>query len=233
MTNRVFLIEDLTGLSPLVQHAFEEAGYSVATFCDDSPFLREAEKLRPCVFVVHLVRPGLDAKVCERIRAHFAFVSVPILCITVSATECGRVNALDSGADDCIIEPFSPRELIARVQALTRRFARVYKSPNVAIGDLELDKQALTLRVRGEAVPLTGTEFRLLECLLRYPGRVFGRAALLENLWGNKESVSLRSIDVYIRRLRKKLGDDPNHPRYIQTRRGSGYYFHKDHQSKG
>ena len=233
MTNRVFLIEDLSGRSPWLQCALQEAGYSVVTFCVDSLFLREAEKLRPCVLVLHLVSCARDARICERIRAHAGLLSVPILCITAKADERERVIALDSGADDCIGEPVSPRELIARVQALIRRFARVRTPPIVAVGDVEIDKHATTLRVRGKVVSLTATEFRLLEYLLRHPGRVFGRAALVQHLSGNQDSVTLRSVDVYIRRLREKLGDDPDRPVYIHTRRGSGYYFQKDHQSKG
>ena len=145
--------------------------------------------------------------------------------LTAKAGEVDRVLGLELGADDYIPKPFSPRELVARIRAVLRRFERELPSERLEVGDLIIDTGAMTLTVRGTIVPTTATEFRLLDYLARHPGRVFTRDQLLDAVWRDTSFVTPRSIDVYVRRLREKIERDPEQPFMLRTVRGAGYRF--------
>jgi two-component system phosphate regulon response regulator PhoB len=149
----------------------------------------------------------------------------PIIFLTARTTEADRVVGLEIGADDYITKPFSPRELVARVKAVMRRFEQPLAPSTVKAGDLEIDSGAMLLNVRGKLVTTTATEFRLIEYLARHPGRVFTRDQLLDAVWRDTAFVTPRSVDVYVRRLREKIERDPENPRHLKTVRGAGYRF--------
>jgi two-component system phosphate regulon response regulator PhoB len=150
---------------------------------------------------------------------------VPIIFLTARAGENDRVQGLELGADDYITKPFSIRELMARVKAVLRRFERP-ATPSVTKFDMiEIDANAMELRVNGLLATTTATEFRLLDYLARHPGRVFSRDHLLDAVWGDARFVTPRSVDVYVRRIREKIETDPETPRYLKTVRGAGYRF--------
>ncbi len=149
----------------------------------------------------------------------------PVIFLTAKTGEPDRVLGFELGADDYISKPFSPRELVARVKAVLRRFERPLAPDVVRFEDIEIDSSAMTLTVRGNTVATTATEFRLLDYLARHPGRVFTRDQLLDAVWRETAFVTPRSVDVYVRRLREKIEVDPEQPQYLRTVRGAGYRF--------
>ena len=166
---------------------------------------------------------GLD--LCKKIRQSAQLSTVPIIFLTAKTGEADRVVGLELGADDYVSQPFSPRELVARAKAVLRCVEHAPEPRVFRDGDLELDTGAMTLTVRGRGMPLTATEFRLLEHFTANPGRVYTREQLLDAVWRDTSYVTVRSVDVYIRRLREKIQKDSENPRYVETMRGAGYRF--------
>ena len=145
--------------------------------------------------------------------------------LTARTSEDDRVLGLELGADDYIPKPFSTRELVARVKAVLRRFERPLAPAVLKMGNVQLDSGAMTLTVRGKPVNATATEFRLLDHLARHPARVFTRDQILDAVWRDTQFVTPRSVDVYVRKLREKIEDNPEEPRLLTTVRGVGYRF--------
>ena len=166
--------------------------------------------------------PGLDGfSICEELRADPALQDVPVVFLTARTEEADRLRSLEIGGDDYVVKPFSVRELVARVKLRLRARGRLV--PVSSVGGLELDKDRREVRLDGRPVAVTATEFLILERLLRQPGRVWSRAALLQAVWGVACHVTDRTVDVHIRRLRRKLEADPSNPTYIRSVRGFGY----------
>jgi len=178
----------------------------------------------PDLVVLDVQMPPPDGfEVCRRIRENS---TVPILMLTVRDATLDKVHALDLGADDYLTKPFDHLELLARLRALVRRSSIQADSPShFAAGDLTLDFAAQEVRVGGKEVRLTPTEYRLLEVLVRRAGAVVPHQVLLQEVWGPDYVADPQYLKVFVRRLRNKLGDDPEHPRYIHTVRGTGYRF--------
>jgi DNA-binding response OmpR family regulator len=169
--------------------------------------------------------PGNNGfEVCRHIRESRDLAKVPVIFLTARSSEEDRVRGLELGADDYISKPFSPRELIARVRAVLRRFEQGITS-NITTPDFELNCDSMTLTVRGQPVDITATEFRLLHFLASHSSKVFTRDQVLDAVWRDMSFVTPRSVDVYIRRLREKIEKDPEDPRYLKTVRGAGYKF--------
>src|SRR5581483_7741314 len=186
----------------------------------------EAEHARPALFLLDIMVPGNDGlELCRRIRQTPTLAMTPVIFLTAKSGEADRVLGLDLGADDYIPKPFSPRELVARVRAVLRRFERPLAPAIVKAGDIEIDSGGMTLTVRGVLTQTTATEFRLLEYLARHPGRVFTRDQLLDAVWRDTHYVTPRSVDVYVRRIREKIEENADEPRYLKTVRGAGYRF--------
>jgi two-component system phosphate regulon response regulator PhoB len=222
----IFAVEDDTDISRLVRHHLEGAGYAVRTFTSASGVVAEAEKQPPSLFLLDIMIPGGDGlELCRRIRQTSAVAMVPVIFLTARISESDKVIGLELGADDYIPKPFSPRELVARIRAVLRRFERPLAPAIVKAGDIEIDGGGMTLTVRGVITQTTATEFRLLEYLARHPGRVFTRDQLLDAVWRDTHYVTPRSVDVYVRRIREKIEANPDEPRYLKTVRGAGYRF--------
>ncbi len=222
----IYLVEDDSDIARLVRHHLEEAGFAVRVFGNAVPVLAEAERERPTLFLLDIMVPGGDGlDLCRRIRKSVRLAAVPVIFLTAKSGETDRVLGLELGADDYVSKPFSPRELVARVKAVLRRFEAPLEPSTLKMGDIEIDTGAMTLTVRGKAVATTATEFRLLDYLARHTGRVFTRDQILDAVWKDTSFVTPRSVDVYIRRVREKIEQDPEEPRYLKTVRGAGYRF--------
>jgi DNA-binding response OmpR family regulator len=222
----IIFVEDDPDISRLVKHHLEQAGFSVRPFNTGAGVIAEAEKGRPGLFLLDIMVPGGDGlELCRQIRQTPALNSIPVIFLTAKGGEADRVLGLELGADDYISKPFSPREMVARVKAVLRRFERPLAPSPIKIGDVEIDPGAMTLTVRGQVVATTATEFRLLDYFARHAGRVFTRDQLLDAVWRDTAYVTPRSVDVYVRRIREKIEPDPEDPRYLRTVRGAGYRF--------
>ena len=229
VTQTVFVLEDDSDISRLVQYQLERAGFAVKPYASIGSILQDAERSRPSLFLLDIMVPGGDGMdLCRRLRLNPTLSSVPIIFLTARAAENDRVQGLEMGADDYITKPFGTRELVARVRAVLRRFERPDTPGALStlnVEDLAIDGSAMQLSVKGELIPTTATEFRLLDYLARHPGRVFSRDQLLDAVWGDTRFVTPRSVDVYVRRIREKIEIDPESPRYLKTMRGAGYRF--------
>lgn len=222
----IFVVEDDADIAHLVQHHLEDAGFSARLFETTNTVIPSAEKSQPALFLLDIMVPGGGGlELCRTIREHGSLAAVPVIFLTAKVSEADRVRGLELGADDYITKPFSPREMVARVKAVLRRFERPLPSATVKAGDLEIDGGAMRLTVRGQVRATTATEFRLLHYLARHSGRVFTRDELLDAVWRDTAFVTPRSVDVYVRKLREKIEPDPEEPRYLRTVRGAGYRF--------
>jgi DNA-binding response OmpR family regulator len=226
----IFLLEDDPDISRLVQHHLSAAGFTIEAFPSATHITSAAEMRPPALFLLDIMIPGGSGfDVCSAIRAHRKLAGVPVVFLTARAGEADRLYGFELGADDYITKPFSPRELVARIKAVLRRFERPLDAAPIQTGDLEIDPSAMLLKVRGQEIATTATEFRLLEFLARHPKRVYTREQLLDAVWRESAFVTLRSVDVYVRRLREKIERDPENPEFLRTVRGAGYKFEAPH----
>jgi two-component system phosphate regulon response regulator PhoB len=226
LSQTIFVLEDDTDIARLVQHHLEAAGFAARLFTTPTYLITDAERQPPALFLLDIMVPGGDGlDVCRRLRNHPGLSTVPIIFLTARAGENDRVLGLEMGADDYITKPFATRELVARVRAVLRRFERPETISMIRFEEVVIDANAMQLTVRGEVMPTTATEFRLLDYLARHPGRVFSRDHLLDAVWGDARFVTPRSVDVYVSRIREKIEVDPENPRHLKTVRGAGYRF--------
>jgi len=226
LSQTIFVLEDDADISRLVQYHLEGAGFTVRAYLSPAQIISDAERQPPSLFLLDIMVPGGDGlDLCRRLRQNPTLSVVPIIFLTARAAESDRVQGLELGADDYITKPFGTRELLARVRAVLRRFERPSTPSVVRFEEIEIDAGAMQLRVKGELVTTTATEFRLLDYLARHPGRVFSRDHLLDAVWGDARFVTPRSVDVYVRRIREKIEEDAETPRYLKTMRGAGYRF--------
>jgi DNA-binding response OmpR family regulator len=224
---KIFVVEDDADISRLLRHNLEAAGYRVRTYSSTHSVVTDALKDRPSLLLLDIMLPGGDGlELCRQVRqSGRALSGIPIVFLTAKTGETDRIRGLETGADDYITKPFSPRELVARLRAVLRRCEAPLAPSVISAGDIEIDSLAMTLTVRGAAMTATATEFRLLHYLAQHAGRVFTRDQILDAVWRETTFVSPRSVDVYVRKLRAKIEVDPEHPRYLKTVRGAGYRF--------
>lgn len=225
MPGKILVVDDEPAILELVTYNLEQAGFSTLTATDGEAALRLVEEERPDLVILDIMLPKMDGfEVCRIIRTRY---NTPILMLTARREEVDRVLGLELGADDYMVKPFSPRELVARVRAILRRAAEAgsRKGGLIVVGDLVINPESHEVRVRGQKVDLTLKEYQLLKFLAENPGRVFTREVLLDRLWEGGYFGDTRTIDVHIRHLREKIEEDPSNPRYILTVRGVGYKF--------
>ena len=224
---RILIIEDDRDIVELVRYNLANEGFQVSAAYDGGTGLGTLKKSPPDLLLLDLMLPklsGLD--ICREIRKDDSLSRLPILMLTARGEEADRVVGLEMGADDYVVKPFSPRELIARVKALLRRAEPPAEAPRVIeVGRLAIDPASYRVSQSGKAVPLSTLEFRLLYYLASRPNRVFTRDQLLDAVWGTDRFVTPRSVDVYVRRLREKIEADPENPAHLKTVRGAGYLF--------
>jgi DNA-binding response OmpR family regulator len=222
----IFVIEDDEDISRLIQHNLSSAGYEVHGFVSGNSVVPDALREHPELFLLDIMLPGTNGfDLCRQIRQTNALAAIPIIFLTAKSSEGDRVKGLELGADDYITKPFSPRELVARVRTVLRGPCEAPAPDILRVGGLEIDSSSMTVRVEGRTIFTTVREFRLLEYLASHRGRVFSRDQLLDAVWKETAFVTPRSVDVYVRRLREKIEEDPGQPRYLKTLRGIGYRF--------
>jgi phosphate regulon transcriptional regulator PhoB len=223
----VVLIEDEKDIVELVRYNFRKEGFEVAAFASGKEGLEHLRRAPADLVLLDIMLPDVDGlEICKRLRADERLRSLPVIFLTAKGEEIDRVLGLELGADDYVVKPFSPRELVARVKAVLRRQALPAEKAEVIVaGDLRLDARTQEVVARGHPVELSTLEFKLLHFLASHPRRIFSRERLLDEVWGRDRFVTMRTVDVHIRRLREKIELRPNEPRYIQTVRGSGYRF--------
>ncbi len=227
MRQRIAVIEDEKDIIELLSYNLRKEGYEVLPFTRGTEGLEQLQRKPADLVLLDVLLPDLDGfEICRRIRADERLRSVPVIFLTAKSEEIDRVLGLELGADDYVVKPFSPRELVARVKAVLRRQERSTEKPEVVdAGELRLDSRTQEVLVSGRSVELSTLEFKLLHYLVSNPRRIFSRDRLLDEVWGRDRFVTPRTVDVHIRRLREKVEAQPNKPRYLQTVRGSGYRF--------
>lgn len=224
----VLIVEDDNKTASLISLYLQREGFETSVARDGVEAITLARRQNYVLVVLDLMLPLLDGnEVCRKIRE---FSDVPILMLTAKGEEFDKVLGLTIGADDYVVKPFSPRELVARIKAILRRTGTAVQErvDRLSIGGLLLDGQKHEVRVDNLPIALTASEFKLLRMLMRNPGRLFSRKQLLDALYPQGEDVVERVVDVHIGKLRQKIEKDPASPRYILTVRGFGYRFAED-----
>ena len=224
---RILIIEDDRDIVELVRYNLANEGYQITAALDGSTGLAALRKSPPDLLLLDLMLPRISGlEICREIRRDETLNRLLILMFTVRGDEADRVVGLEMGADDYVTKPFSPRELAARVKALLRRAEPPAEMPRLLeVGKLAIDPASYRVSLAGKPVTLSTLEFRLLYYLASRPNRVFTRDQLLDAVWGTDRFVTPRSVDVYVRRLREKVEQDPEQPAHLKTVRGAGYLF--------
>ncbi|MEW5958168.1 MAG: response regulator transcription factor [Chloroflexota bacterium] len=224
MTAKILVVDDEQKMVKLVRTYLEGAGFRVVVAYDGQEALAIFRHEQPDLLVLDLMLPEIDGlDVARTIRRAS---NVPIIMLTARAEETDRLIGLELGADDYVVKPFSPRELVARVRAVLRRVGAGPAQPQlITAGTLALDLGRREARLAGRPIPLTTAQFDLLTVLAQHPGQVFSRMQLLDAVQGEAFEGYERTVDAHIKNLRRALGDDPRDPRYILTVRGVGYKF--------
>jgi two-component system phosphate regulon response regulator PhoB len=219
----VLVVEDEPSLLALLRYNLEKEGFAVNGARDGEEALLQLKETRPDAVLLDWMLPRVSGlEVCRQIRRSPAWKDLPVIMLTARGEEADRIRGLDSGADDYVVKPFSPSELVARLRAVIRRARPAPADQALRFRDLAMDLGAHRVTRGGAAVHLGPTEFRLLRYLLERPGRVFSREQLLDAVWGREAEVELRTVDVHIRRLRKALNDG-GRPDLVRTVRAAGY----------
>jgi DNA-binding response OmpR family regulator len=224
---RVVIIEDERDIVELLRYNFRKEGFEVEGFLRGRDGLEFLRRNPADIVLLDILLPDEDGfEICKRLRADERLKALPVIFLTAKGEEMDRVLGLEIGADDYVVKPFSPRELVARVKAVLRRQERpAEKRVVVEAGALRLDTRTQEVTVRGRLVELSTLEFKLLYFLASHPRHVFDRDHLLDEVWGRDRFVTPRTVDVHIRRLREKIEEMPNRPQFLQTVRGTGYRF--------
>ena len=225
MSRKILVVDDDRKTVDLLRLYLEKDGYQVLAAHDGRQALDLARQRHPDLIVLDLMLPTVDGlDVCRILRAES---HTPIIMLTAKSTEDDKLLGLDLGADDYLTKPFSPREVVARVRVVLRRAGaqREQEPESIRFRDLMVDLVGHTARLRGEQLRLTPKEFKLLETLLRQPGRAWSRLELLELVFGFNYQGLERTVDVHVMNLRKKIERDPARPEYIETVYGVGYKF--------
>jgi two-component system phosphate regulon response regulator PhoB len=219
----ILIVEDEASLITLLRYNLEKEGFEVGEAVDGEEALFMLRERRPDLVVLDWMLPSLSGiEVCRRIRRAPELKNLPIIMLTARGEETDRIRGLDSGADDYIVKPFSPSELIARIRAVLRRLRPALSEEVIVYRDVKMDLAAHKVTRDGQPIHLGPTEFRLLRHLVEHPGRVFSREQLLDAVWGQDVYLESRTVDVHVRRLRQALNDG-GRADLIRTVRSAGY----------
>ena len=223
MKTKILLIEDDQSLTELIRYNLTKADFEIHCESDGEEGLYASEEILPDLILLDWMLPNLSGiEICRQIRRNKNTQNVPIIMLIARAEESDRIRGLDTGADDYVTKPFSPKELVARIKAVLRRIRPALTEKTLSFDDIILDVTTHKVTRADEPIHLGPTEFKILRFFMESPGRVFSREQLLDNIWGNNIYVELRTVDVHIRRLRKALNGE-NYSDVIRTIRSAGY----------
>jgi DNA-binding response OmpR family regulator len=229
MVDTILVVEDEPDVVDLVRYHLRRAGFDVLIAFNGPAGLTAATESRPDAIVLDIMLPQMTGiEVCKALRDANATADIPILFLTAKTEVSDRIAGLELGVDDYITKPFSPRELVLRVQNLLRRLRAVPNSSVLVVDEFCLDKGNFEITIRGRRLDLTTTEFKLLVALVEHRGRTLSREILLQDVWGYKNVIDTRTVDTHVRRLREKLGPAADR---IVTMRGEGYRFLVSHEA--
>jgi len=222
----ILIVDDEPDLVELLSYNLKKEGFTVTSAVDGEEALLMLKKSTFSLILLDLMLPGIQGlELCRILRQNQKTEHIPIIMITAKGEETDKILGLETGADDYITKPFSPKELIARVNAVLRRASElITKEKIIRIGDLSIDPERYSVQKNAKPIHLSVTEFKLLLFLVERRGRVFSRDQLLDAIWKDETFVEPRTVDVHVRRLRTQIENDPSQPMYIKTRRGIGYY---------
>lgn len=220
---KILVVDDEPDVTDLVAYHMKAKGFHVETVNDATASISQARNFQPDLIILDIMMPNLSGiQICRILRADSKLSKVPIIFLTAKAEPHDRIEGLESGADDYVGKPFSPKELVLRVESILRRAAGPKEPPpaRLQIGDILLDGETHRVTVRGAVLELTATEFKLLRLMMERQGRVQTREHLLLNVWNYSTEIETRTVDTHVRRLREKLGPEAG---WIETIRGVGY----------
>ena len=223
MQDTVLIVEDEADVVDLLRYNLTKAGFTVLIANDGLQGLEMARKNRPDLMLLDLMLPGMDGKaVCKALKGDPETEALPIVMLTAKGEPSERVQGLEIGADDYVTKPFSPREVVLRLQGLLRRLRTTQRSDDIEVDEFHVNKSGFEIRLEGSRLDLTTTEFKLLTLLIERRGRTQSRETLLFDVWGYQNAIDTRTVDTHMRRLREKLG---KHSARLETIRGEGYRF--------
>jgi len=220
---KVLVVDDEPDVTELVAYHLKTKGFQVESLNDATASIAKARTFQPAIIILDIMMPLLSGiQICRILRADPKLAKVPIIFLTAKAESHDRIEGLESGADDYLIKPFSPKELVLRVESILRRVSSPAEPAptKLHVGDILLDSETHRVTVRGELLELTATEFKLLQLLMERQGRVQTREHLLLNVWNYSTEIETRTVDTHVRRLREKLGEEAG---WVETIRGVGY----------
>ena len=220
---KILVVDDEPDVTELVAYNMKAKGFQVETLNDATASIAKARTYHPDLIILDIMMPDLSGiQVCRILRSDPKLAGVPIIFLTAKSESHDRIEGLESGADDYLSKPFSPKELVLRVESILRRISSPREAPvaKLHIGDILLDSETHRVTVRGELLELTATEFKLLQLLMERQGRVQTREHLLLNVWNYSTEIETRTVDTHVRRLREKLGEESG---WVETIRGVGY----------
>ncbi len=225
-TKKILVVDDEPDLVELVSYSLKKEGFKVSSASTGEDALEKVRKDDYNLIILDLMLPGIQGvELCRMLRSNPRTEAIPIIMLTAKGEVSDKIRGLETGADDYMTKPFSPKELVARVNTVLRRTgALAAKEKVIRIGELSIDRGTYTVTKRDTPLRLSATEFKLLLYLAERKGRVFSRDQLLDAVWKDESFVEPRTVDVHIRRLRTQIEDDPSDPVHIKTRRGVGYY---------
>jgi two-component system phosphate regulon response regulator PhoB len=220
---KILVVDDEPDVTELVAYNMKAKGFQVETLNDATASIAKARAYRPDLIILDIMMPDLSGiQVCRILRSDPKLARVPIIFLTAKSESHDRIEGLESGADDYLSKPFSPKELVLRAESILRRISSPKEVPvaKLHVGDILLDSETHRVTVRGELLELTATEFKLLQLLMERQGRVQTREHLLLNVWNYSTEIETRTVDTHVRRLREKLGEESG---WVETIRGVGY----------
>ena len=220
----VFVVEDDLAIQELIRYTLEQAGFAVSVFVDAETALDDLRAALPDVILIDWMLPGMSGlALAKRLRTEARSRNLPLVMVTARGEEADRIAGLEQGADDYLVKPFSPRELVARINAVLRRRAPELADQVLILGPLKINPASHEVHLHDVRVDLAPSEYKLLKFFMANPGRVYNRAQLLDHVWGDHVFIEERTVDVHIRRLRLALGAEGE--AMIETVRGMGYKF--------